>query len=244
MSRGAAPTVAVALAAALAACASDPAWNTPDGRAEIYAQWRYEPWVPVATCSGTDWMTIGHVTNVLLAAGIPSAAEGSVLYGISVPRSLVGRARGVLVEQQRPGVYACSTTDAQGVSAPALVRWDPGAAPATKTTYGVRVAEALARPSLDPRVAAALRDRHVADLDARLPVLESVELRERPYLADDGTLKRGADLHVRLANAHGSPEGHFDLHFICWDGEPRSPFGTSAMFQGSRGLGPALEGWR
>jgi hypothetical protein len=229
------------VAAGLAGCASTGAdWTTPDGRAAIHAAHRDEPWTHVAACSGIDWMTLGHVTNVLLVEGIPSYAGGSVLYGIEVPQSLAARAHAVLVERQRPDVYACSPTDSGGGPTGSLfVSWGRPEAGAV-TRYGIPVADALAQPSLDPRVADALREEHVADLLPRLPVLDLVELWERPYLGDDGAWRRGAHLRVRLVNAAGSPQGFYELTYTVWDGEARSPRGGPAMFQGGSGAGPAV----
>lgn len=233
--------LALVVAAGLAGCASSaPDWTTEEGRAAIHAAHRDEPLAHVAACSGVDWMTLGHVTNVLLAEGIPSYAGGSVLYGIDVPQSLAARARAVLLERQRADVYGCGPADGGTGPAPSLfVAWarpDAGAV----TRYGMPVAEALTLPSLDPRVADALREKHVTDLLPRLPVLDLVELWERPYLADDGRWRRGAHLRVRLVNAAGGAQGFFELTYSVWQGEARSPLGGPAMFQGGSGAGPAV----
>jgi hypothetical protein len=232
---------ATIVALALAGCASSaPDWTTEEGRAAIHAAHRDEPLAHVAACSGIDWMTLGHVTNVLLAEGIPSYAGGSVLYGIDVPQSLVARARAVLLERQRTDVYSCGPAGGETEPAQSLfIAWgrpDSGAL----TRYGVPVAEALALPSLDPRAADALRERHVIDLLPRLPVLDRVELWERPYLGGDGRWRRGAHLRLRLVSAAGGPQGFYELTYTVWDGEARSPLGGPAMFQGGRGAGPAV----
>lgn len=234
-------SLALVLIGCLSGCAtSAPAWTTREGREAIFARHRNEEWTHVATCSGTDWLTLGHVENVLLSEGIPSASEGSVLYGLQVPRSDAERARAVLVEHQRPGVYTCWPTEAQGEpTASVFLGWVKPAA-GLVTEYGAPVADVLRQRSLDARVAAALREDHVVDLLAALPVLDRVELWERPYLGDDGKWRRGAYLELRLVNAPGGAPGDFRLDYEVWDGESRSPHGGSAMFQGGSGSGPAL----
>ena len=75
--------LAMVLLLGLGGCRS--AEDSSAGPPALTASQEAQKWVSVATVSGSDWITITHVTSLLEKEGIAAFAEGSVLYGVCVP---------------------------------------------------------------------------------------------------------------------------------------------------------------
>ena len=160
---------------------------------------------------GVDLVAGEHMTNLLLQHGIPSYYEGSVIYGLSVPKSLARRAREVLRSKDERRTFDWDRPEA----------W-------REVAFHTPHRAAVERTRASTPVGAALRELRTDDV-RRFPDVAVVRLAERSYLGKRGAWKTAYEIEVVLHAGPKGRDGEMHLMFQWWE--------ESIVFQGGHGSG-------
>ena len=154
------------------------------------------PFVPVAAISGIDVIAEVHVTNLLKANGIESEIEGSVVYGVAVPKENANRAVDILMADvlERPywirigrGLYKDMVTQ------PFQVRWVERQ---IDDWYGNVLASGECADATE--LEAVLRHEEVRRAAQNYGYVLWIRTWERKYMNSEGILTVGYDVELEL----------------------------------------------
>jgi hypothetical protein len=170
-----------------------------------------EAWVPVHGFAGGDFIEGDHLTNLMATHGVPAFYLGSVIYGLSVPRSCAQRSR-------------------------ALIAADGGAVRGEERVRALGLPYADARDGTDAATPEGAALRAVDPLDVQeAPTVAELRVTSRRY-ADRRARKRPAyDVVVVLERADG--EGEIRRRFQWVDG---ALVGLTREIPAASGAAPGL----
>lgn len=147
-------------------------------------------WKDVATIGSIDRITGTHVTNLLKAKGIECAMGGSIVYGVSVPKQHAEAATRLLREDAKKRGYWIKFGEKD----------DPKVAEVTPTQIRLPIAQALTRPEFakDKPLGRFLRSKELSAKLRDYPFVESLQIREREYLASKDKTEIGYEVRITL----------------------------------------------
>ena len=189
----------------------------------LTAEERNKDLVSVAVVDGMDWITISHTTALLRTHDIPGLAEGSVIYGISVPAAQYEQAWRLLrADREKRGYWMDLRGEKKSDYADRLA-W---------MTSEVRAPyrEVIARKGFEDGtpLGVILREEHLTNLVPRFPCLYRLTTASQEQLSDDGRMHTACWAVVELT---ASPDNdalgaryRYQAHYV--EG------GWQAVFQG------------
>ena len=210
--------------AKVAAAIQDLVWRvvSTEELAGVAAYYKSIEWKVVADVMGYDRITQIHVGNLLALQDIECNIEGSVIYGLSVPKQKAETAIAILREDARKRGYWISFGPKETRQEYAKI--------APKRFTRLSVSQLLARPEFaeDKPLGRWVRS---TDLSAKLgdfPFVESLEICEREYLATRDKTEIGYYIEVALRPKIGDDsKGFRGRYLVSVQGEKiANPSGT------------------
>ncbi len=161
-----------------------------DELAGVAAYYDAIEWKVIADTMGCDRITHTHVYNLLASKEIECRIEGSILYGVSVPKQQAEEAIRILREDVKKRGYWMKLS----------VDDHPKVAEPTPMLKQLPIAQVLTRPEFakDKPLGRLLRS---PDLTAKLktyPFVKSLSVREQEYLATKNTTDIGYEVEIEL----------------------------------------------
>jgi hypothetical protein len=186
-----------------------------------------EQWKGIAGISGTDRISVIHITNLLLSHGIKSAIEGSVIYGVSVPPAQAELASQLLrTNAAKLGYYIWFGSND-------VVR----AAGGKQLISRSAVSSALKKPALASGTALGefLRSKDISQLTAKYPYVVALSAHERQYLPTPKTYATGYDVQIELQKSLRDDADGYRGRYQVYDGGRRVEFlGSNEWRAGSK----------
>ena len=195
----------------LAAAIQDLVWRIVrwDELAGVAAYYDAIEWKVIADVMGCDRITHTHVYNLLAAKESECRIEGSIIYGVSVPKQHAEAAIRLLREDVNKRGYFISFGEKDN---PKGIKATP------KKIKCLPVAQVLTRPEFaeDRPLGRWLRN---PDLSAKLrdyPFVESLEIHEREYLATRDKTEIGYEIEIELRPKAGDDSKGFLVRYYVW----------------------------
>ncbi len=178
--------------------------------AGILPNFNERDWKVIADVVGCDRLTNIHVPNLLASKGIDCVLQGSIFYGVWVPKQHAATAIQVLREDAQKRDYA--------IWFDAKHKEEVFKATTPKKISCLPVSQLSARPEFaeDKPLGRWLRN---ADLSAKLrdyPFVESLEIYEREYLATQDKPEIGYDIEIELRPRAGDKSSGFLGRYQVW----------------------------
>jgi hypothetical protein len=185
----------------------------------VLAAAEQKDWKGIAGVSGTDKITQIHIANLLLPHDIESIMEGSVVYGISVPPAQADQASRILrTDAQKLGYYILFGRNdvVRAAKLKQLISHSPVSLVLKKSEYGA-----------DKALGRFLRSKDISQLTIKYPVIGSLSVHERQYLATPKTFNTGYDVEIVLQKSLGEKPDGYRGNYQIYDG------GIQVAFLGS-----------
>ncbi len=184
-----------------------------------------EPPESVAGIGSLDQITAIHVKNLLESSGIESVIEGSIVYGVFVPKERAEAAKKLLRTDAKERGYWLEFGEKDYQEA----------VKATPKQIRLPISELLAQPDYakDKALGRFLRSKELSAELHDYPFVESLAIRRREYLAAKGKTEIGYEVGVVLyAKASDDSKGcEYGYQFFAQGGE--------VVFQGGSQWGEA-----
>lgn len=173
-----------------------------------------DDWSFVATVGSVDRITHTHVQSLLKLHGIECLIEGSVVYGISVPKKNYDRATEVLKEDLKIHQYII-TLHAEGKDIEHTIPKKMWRKSTPKKTHQELIGLELYGPTTD--IGALLRSPEVRKEIVTFPHLVCIKSLERKYLNSSGKAKTGHEFDIEFAVTLDEEIGGRRLYCQVWD---------------------------
>ncbi len=194
----------------LTAVIQDLVWRVVswDELAGVATYYKNIEWKVIADIWGTDRISEVHLYNLLASKEIECEIQGSILYGVSVPKQKAEEAIRVLREDVKKRAYWLRLS----------VEDHPKVAERTPVVKQLPIAQVLTRLEFakDKPLGQLLRS---PDLSAKLktyPFVESLCVREREYLASRDKTDIGYEVEIELHQNANDPSKWFLGRYQVW----------------------------
>ncbi|MHC4550868.1 MAG: hypothetical protein ACYTEZ_19095 [Planctomycetota bacterium] len=165
-----------------------------------------EEFVVVAEVFGSDTIAQTHVLNLLAREGIESYVEGSVYYGVFVPKKDKRRATEILRREAGRNEHHIEF----GIANPPVPLTEPEPQWRELAVRGPHK-DVIQRKDLPVEVRALLRDARVVQSLDRWPYVFKIRVLPRRYLDGDGKTRTGYDVELEMS---ADPEAKLGLKRI------------------------------
>lgn len=173
-----------------------------------------DDWSFVAAVGGGDRITHTHVQSLLKRHGIECLIEGSVVYGVSVPKKNYDRAVEVLKEDLKIHRYSI-TLHAEGNDIKYTIPEKMWRKSTPKKTHQELIGLELYGPTTD--IGALLRSPEMRKEIVTFPHVVCIKSLERRYLNPGGKERIGHEFDIELAVKPGEKIGGKRLRFQVWN---------------------------
>src|SRR5207244_532247 len=170
----------------------------------------HEEWTSVAGVSGLDRITHIHIVNLLARKNIHAMLEGSIGYGVNVPKTKAVQAIMLLKADARRKEYFVTFSDGTKVTPDMTTAKDYPINQLYADTLKTRV------PSLPTELMAVLRDPQVGKLAKKAPLVVRFHVRPRSYMLPKNKTATGYEGQIEMGNRVHTAGAEYQ--FQVWEG--------------------------